>query len=75
MQDIVIPYALSGAWFAHSEAILLTLVSSPKIDERKFAVSKILKMRGEQDLGGSSVRPGKTPALNIDADSLSNLIL
>ena len=74
VQDIVMPYALSGAWFAHSEAILLTLVSSPDIDERKFGVSKILEMRGEQDLGDSSVRPRKTPALNIDADSLLNLI-
>ena len=43
VQDIVVPIAMKGAWFAHSEPILLTLVCSSSKEERKFAMEKILE--------------------------------
>ena len=45
VRDVVTPYICSGAWFADSEAVLLTLVSSTDRDERKFVVEKILERR------------------------------
>ena len=44
VQVIVLPYAMSGAWFAHSEPLLLSLVCSPSKEDREFGVNKILQV-------------------------------
>ena len=74
VQDIVLPYVQSGAWFAHSEAIILSLVCSQDRQEREFGVKKILEIRGERELGDIRVRHRRTPALKFDATSLTSLI-
>ena len=74
VQDIVIPIAMKGAWFAHSEPILLTLVCSSAKEDRKFAVEKILEKRGDNEFGDTNVRPRKTPSINIESTSLTTLI-
>jgi hypothetical protein len=74
VREIVTPYIRSGAWFAHSEALLLTVVSSPVKKEREFGVKKILEKRGEEVYGDLSVRPRKTPIINLKAKTLPTLI-
>ena len=74
VQNIVLPYIQSGAWFAHSEAIILSLLCSPSAEERFIGVTKILERRGEDALGDTRVRPRRTPLLNPDATSISTLI-
>ena len=61
------PYIRSGAWFSHSEALLLTLVSSPIKEVREFGVNRILEIRGQEVYGDLSVRPRKTPTINLEA--------
>ena len=74
VRDILTVYVKSGAWYAHSECILLSLLSSSDKEERKFAVEKILKLRGSSQLGDMSVRPRRHPKLNMSATSLTKLI-
>ena len=74
VKDIVIPYVRLGAWFAHPEAILISLLSSAVSEEREFAVGQILSIRGDSDLGDMSVRARVTPFLNIDATTLIGMI-
>ena len=74
VQEIVIPYVRSGAWFAHPEAILVSLLSSSVSAEREFAVDQILSVRGDSDLGDISVRERLTPLLNIEATTLIGMI-
>ena len=38
VKDIVIPYVRLGAWFAHPEAILISLLSSAVSKETEFAL-------------------------------------
>ena len=42
--------------------------------EREFAVSKILAIRGDQELGDKSVRLRQLPYLNLEATKLEDLI-
>ena len=74
VQDILIPITMKGAWFAHSEPILLTLVCSSAREDRKFAMEKILEKRGDNEFGDTNVRPRKTPSINIQSTSLTTLI-
>ena len=74
VREIVTPYIRSGAWFSHSEALLLTLVSSPIKEEREFGVNRILEIRGQEVCGDLSVRPRKTPTINLEAKTLTTLI-
>ena len=53
--DIVIPYIRSGAWFAHPESVLVSLLASPSFEDREFGVQQILKIRGDSDLGDMQV--------------------
>ena len=46
VKDIVTKYVRSGAWYAHSENVLLSLLASSIPSDRKFAVDKILKIPG-----------------------------
>ena len=68
------PYIRSGAWFSHSEALLLTLVSSPIKEEREFGVNRILEIRGQEVYGDLSGRPWMTPIINLEAKTLTILI-
>ena len=72
---IVSPYIQTGAWFAHSEAILLSLLASSTQAERKFAVEIVLKMRREDEYGSMLPRPRRTPELNFKAKRVQDLIL
>ena len=56
VQNILLPYLRTSSWYAHSEAILQTMLCSKDPEERTFAVSKILKMRGRQDSGKTQPR-------------------
>ena len=73
-KDIITFYVKTGAWDAHSECLLLSLLSSPTLADWQFAISQIMKLRGNADFGDKSVRPRITPKLNLSATLLQNLI-
>ena len=74
VRDTVTPYIQSGAWFAHPEAILVSLLASPVFKDREFAVKQILKIRGDSDLGDIRPRDRVTPFLVMEATTLIGLI-
>ena len=63
-----------GAWHAHSENVLLSLICSDDEQERRFAIKKILDLRGQSTKGNTSVRSFMVPKINWQANSLFNLI-
>ena len=70
VKDIVSPYVATGAWFAHPEAVLLSLVCSRDREERELGVER----RGEEQYGDTRVRARRTPDINFSASSISDLI-
>ena len=75
IQDIVMPYVISSAWYSHSEAVLLTLLCSNDEEERRFGVKKLLKLRGDKEMGDTRVRPRiHAPYFNKNATKLTDLI-
>ena len=74
VNSIVAPYIRTGAWFAHPEAILLTMLASPSMVERKSAVEKIIKLRGAGGTGDTKPRSRRTPFLKFEAVTLLGLI-
>ena len=74
VQDAVTFYLRTGAWFSHSECLLLSLLASSNTVDRCFAVDQIVKLRAGEEFGDNSVRPRRTPKLNLSATSLLNLI-
>jgi hypothetical protein len=74
VQEAVTFYVKTGAWYSHPECVILSLLASPKVSDRQFAVKQILKLRGVQEYGDNSVRPRKTSKLNISTTSLTTLI-
>ena len=74
VQDSITFYVRTGAWFAHPECLLLSLLGSSDSSDRNFAVDQILKLRGSSEYGDSSVRPRITPKINLRATSLVKLI-
>ena len=74
VREIVTPYIQTGAWFAHPEAILVSLLSSNDAADREFAVGQILQLRGDSDLGDMRKRDRVTPFLRMDATTLIGLI-
>ena len=72
--DVVLPVIQRSAWYAFSEMIIQTLLSSNDREERKSGVQKIIDLRRENEVGDISVRPRKTPFININATSLLQLI-
>ena len=74
VRDILTFYVRTGAWYAHHENILISLLASSDTEDRKFAVDQILKLRGKSEFGDMSVRPRRTPKLNVSATSLIKLI-
>ena len=74
VKDIVSPYIATGAYHAHPENVLLTLLGSEIQKDRKFAIETILKIRGSSEFGCMSTRSHRTPEINVKATSPSNLI-
>ena len=74
VRDIVTPYIRTGAWYAHSECVLLSLLGSDVAEDRSFAIQWIFKIRGGKELGDLSLRDRVTPRLNLKATSLQTLI-
>ena len=74
VQKIFLPYLRTSSWYAHSEAILQTMLCSQDSKERDFAVSKILKIGGKNDAGRTEPRKRKLPELNENATILQDLI-
>ena len=74
VQRLLLPHLRTSSWYAHSEAILQTLLCSQDSEERAFAVAKILKMRGKQDVGKTMPRKRKLPELREEATQLQELI-
>lgn len=72
--DIVSHYVGTGAWFAHSEAILLSMLASPNVLEREFAVEKVLSIRRGEEYGNKQPRTWVKPDINFDATTLQDLI-
>jgi hypothetical protein len=71
VQVILMPYLRTSSWYAHSEAILQTMLCSLDQDERHFAVAK---MRGKEEFGRTKPRYRKLPKLNTEAEKLQDLI-
>ena len=74
VQEILMPYLRTSSWYAHSEAILQTMLCSEDQSERNFAVDKILKIRGKEMMARTNPRYRKLPQLNTEAESLLDLI-
>ena len=74
VKTIVTPYVRTGAWYSHSESVLLSLLGSKVTKDRDFAVNMILKVRGKREFGDLSVRDRRTPKLNLKATTLQNMI-
>ena len=74
VKDIVSPYVATGAWFAHPEAVLLSLVCSSDREGGELGARKILERRGEEQYGDTRVRSRRTPDINFSASSISDLI-
>ena len=74
VKDVITFYVRKGAWYAHPECLLLSLLASSNSQDRLFAVNQILKLRNGDEYGDNSVRPRVTPKLNLSATSLTNLI-
>ena len=51
----------------------MALLASSEEKDRKFAVDKILKIRGDDENGDKSVRPRKMPPVNFDSTKLMTL--
>ncbi|KAJ8387960.1 hypothetical protein AAFF_G00147510 [Aldrovandia affinis] len=75
---LVMPTVRKSAWYAHSEAILQTLLCSKDQKERIEGVERILAIRGEGDpdtqLGDPSVRTRRTSDINCDASRIADLV-
>ena len=74
VQDILTFYVRKSAWYAHHENLLLSLLVSQEKNDRIFAVSQILGLRNGLDTGDMSVRPRKTPIINMLAKDLKSLV-
>ena len=74
VRDAITFYVRSGAWYSHPECLILSLLASPTLSDRKFAISQVLKLRGKREFGDNSPRPRITPKLNLSATSLTTLI-
>ena len=76
--DIVMPTVRRSAWYAHSEALIQTMLCSEDQKERTEAVEIILAIRGtgnpDSQVGDSSVRTRRTPDIKCDASCISELI-
>ena len=74
----VLPTIRRSSYYSHSESILQAMLCSDDKEERKEAVDKILTLRGSVDdeaqIGDRSPRPRRNPLINLQAETLSELI-
>ena len=56
------------------KTLLIALLPSKKKTERKFAVKKVLEVRGDEELGDTEPRSRLTPKLNFQAKKCQDLI-
>ena len=68
-------YVRTGAWYAHTEGMLLSLslLATKDRQGRMLAVNEIRKLRGASEFGDVSVRPRITTKPNLSANSLTSL--
>ena len=74
VQNIITPYIIRGAYSAHSENILTSLICSDDKKDREFAVQKILQIRAGREKGDLSVRVRRNPNINLQATDITDLI-
>lgn len=74
VQEIVRPTVKRSAWNSHSESVLQTMLCSEDKEERVFAVSMVLKIRGKNKCGDLRQRSRKHPELLMDSTSLQGMI-
>ena len=74
VRDAVTFYIRTGAWYAHHECLLTSLLASSDTKDRNFAVDQIMKVRGVNEYEDMSVCPRITPKINLSATSLIKLI-
>ena len=49
VRDAIIFYVRKGAWYAHPECLILSLLARPIMSETKFAINQVLKLRDGRD--------------------------
>ena len=76
VQEPIKKCMIRGAFIAHPENVILSLLASEVEEDRSFAIDKILQVRDEDssEFGNMNVRSRKTPEINFNATSLKNLI-
>ena len=74
VKNIITSVVHRGAYHAHPEKIMPSMLTSDDAGERSFAVEKILQVRNGSEEGDTSVRKHKTPKLNLGATSVRELI-
>ena len=75
VQDATEHYIRIEAWWAHPEPLLLSMLSSDDVNDRKFAIDKILSIREGATEGSTCVRYYDVPkSLNMKATSCRDLI-
>ena len=74
VQQAVESCVRSGALFAHSESVLLSLLVSSDKHDRSFAVDTIIKLRNGKEKGDKGIRIRKKPFINLKAERLRDLI-
>lgn len=72
--ELVSPTVQRSAWYARPDVILQAMLCSEEQTERQEAVNKIQLLRGQDQLGDSSVKPRKTPNINFKATKISELV-
>ena len=73
VKEIAMKFVEKGAWHAHSEHLLVSLLSSSDESDRRFAIDKIVSLRDGNEFGDRSVRPFSAPKLNWNAQSIRDI--
>ena len=73
VKQIAQKFIEKGAWHAHSEHLLVSLLSSDDESDRRFAIDKIISLRNGEEYGDKSVRPFSAPKLNWEAQSIREI--
>ena len=74
VKEVVNPVIQRGAWHAHTENVILSMLGSQDAQMREFAIDAIKKIRALDEKGDASVRDFHVPKVNFEADSLFNLV-
>ena len=73
VKEIAKKFIEKGAWHAHTENLIPSLLSSDKESDRRFAIEKLTSLRNGSEYGDKSVRPFIPPKLNWSARSLCDI--